>query len=66
MYRDDGFWMCNDCPYKSAVKSHVSEHVEAKHIIHGGHKCQYCDKVLKTRNSLRGHMLSHKQSLWAY
>lgn len=56
MYKEGSIWYCNDCSYQSGQKGHVYEHVEAKHVLHGGYQCQYCDKVLKSRASLRMHL----------
>ena len=54
MFKDGSLWYCNDCEYKGS-KSHVYEHVEAKHVSHGGYQCQFCSKILKTKGSLRVH-----------
>ena len=56
MVKEGSIWYCNDCSYQSGQKGHVYEHVEAKHVIHGGYQCQYCDKVLKSRASVRMHL----------
>ena len=61
MYKEGKLWFCTDCEY-TGTKGHVYEHVEAKHVIHGGYQCQFCNKVLKTQGSLRVHNnKSHKQ-----
>ena len=52
-------WQCIDCGY-SRKKSHVVEHVEAKHVNHPGYTCQMCPKVFPTRGSLRQHRKAHK------
>merc|ERR1712126_492281 len=50
MFKEGSIWYCNDCEYKGS-KSHVYEHVEAKHVTHGGYQCQFCSKILKTKGS---------------
>ena len=57
MYKNGGLWYCNDCDYKTPNKSHCYEHVEAKHIVHGGYTCPVCGKILKTSNSYRSHQI---------
>lgn len=62
MFKEGIFWYCSDCSYKSGTKSNVYEHVEAKHVIHGGYQCQLCTSVAKTKGSLRVHYNKyHKQ-----
>jgi len=62
MYKNGGLWYCNDCDYKTPNKSHCYEHVEAKHIVHGGYTCPICGKILKTSGSYRVHQIkSHPQ-----
>lgn len=56
---DPKVWECMDCGYKGK-KSHVVEHVEAKHVDHPGYTCQLCPKVFQTRGSLRQHRKAHK------
>lgn len=51
-------WLCMECGYKSK-KSHVMEHVEAKHVEHPGYACPICPKTFQTRGSLRQHRRAH-------
>ena len=55
MTKEDGIWSCRECIYTSRTKGHVYEHIEAKHVHHGGYICPKCSKLLKTRASLRMH-----------
>ena len=55
MTKEEGIWLCTDCSYHSSQKGHVYEHIEAKHVVHSGYRCQICDKVLKTSASYRMH-----------
>ena len=61
MFKEGSLWHCIDCGFKSPKKDHVYEHIEAKHIIHGGYNCPYCETVLKTRASLRMHQRNKHQ-----
>ena len=63
MFKNGSQWKCKECSYQSALKNNVYEHVEAKHIEHSGYACQFCDKVLKTKGSLRVHMNSYHKGL---
>ena len=50
-----GKWKCTVCDYV-AMKGHVFEHVESKHIEDGqAYKCRWCRKSIKSRNMLRVH-----------
>ena len=62
MYKEGGHWFCKECNHKSSQKGHLYEHVEAKHISHGGYQCLYCEKVLKTQASLRMHRAKYHYS----
>ena len=48
-------WKCLVCQKISSLKTDISRHVEAVHIIHPGFQCNECFKVCKTRDALRGH-----------
>ena len=54
-------WSCIDCGKTSRLKNDMSKHVEAQHIIHPGLMCEFCEKVLKTRDTLKTHMKIHTQ-----
>jgi len=51
-------WSCNDCGKFSRLKNDIAKHVEAVHITHPGLVCDLCEKVLKTRDTLKQHMKS--------
>ena len=53
-----GGWSCNDCGKFSKLKNDIAKHVEANHITHPGLVCDMCEKVLKTRDTLKSHMKS--------
>ena len=57
MYKNGGLWYCNDCDYKTPNKSHCYEHVEAKHIVHGGYTCQICGNHYDRNEQLKEHIL---------
>lgn len=48
-------WKCNVCGKTSVYKSHMRNHVET-HVQGVNHQCVYCNKKLKTRESLRMHI----------
>jgi len=55
---DAGGWRCQICGI-IRKKSHLMEHVEAKHMNHPGFQCQLCNRIIKGRNSLRKHLRQH-------
>ena len=56
-------WRCLDCGKEYKLKGDTSRHVEAHHIDHPGLECNLCGRILKTRESLRGHVnQSHKRT----
>jgi len=55
MVKLDGSWSCTECGHITATKSHLYEHVEAKHTS-SGYNCQYCLKFCPSRNALRSHI----------
>ncbi|XP_023319847.1 protein tramtrack, beta isoform isoform X11 [Eurytemora carolleeae] len=60
----EGQWTCFVCEYTSKYKSHVIEHVEAKHVDHPPYICGICGKNFKARNGYRQHFVKyHKLSL---
>ena len=50
----DGKWLCLKCGRIYQRKGHLKEHVET-HIDGLKFPCQNCDKVLRSRNTLRSH-----------
>ena len=48
-------FQCTDCDFSSKLKSTVANHVESKHIQHGGATCNVCGKVCATRQACRMH-----------
>ena len=60
-------WRCLDCLKEFKLKGDMSRHVEAFHITHPGLACHVCEKMLKTRESLRSHINNvHKSALVKY
>merc|ERR1712126_437547 len=56
----DGIWQCGRCPKNSKNKSHIKEHFE-NHIEGLSFPCKFCEKVFRSRNSLRKHdLLNHR------
>ena len=53
--RIDNTWACADCSYTTINRTHLSEHIESKHVS-SGHTCKYCQKFVPSRNALRTHM----------
>jgi len=58
MCKNGGSWCCKLCSYQCLNKSHMQEHVEAKHLQHGGYFCQSCNKTYKTKSTFRRHFSS--------
>ena len=56
----DGKWMCLTCERIFKIKGHMKEHIET-HIDGLKFPCQNCDKVLRSRNTLRSHRNDHCQ-----
>jgi len=61
MYKDGLTWYCKICAYQNNHKGHLKEHVEAKHLTHDGYLCNSCQRVYKTKASLRVHSYSCKK-----
>jgi len=53
--RSGSEWMCKDCPYKSARKHHLKEHVEM-HIKGFNFECNGCQKIFGSKSTLRKHV----------
>ena len=51
-------WSCNDCGKFSRLKNDIAKLVEAVHITQPGLVCDLCEKILKTRDTLKKHMIS--------
>jgi len=49
-------WSCAQCNYSNKLQYTVKQHIET-HITSIVHQCTQCDKILKTRNALRAHMI---------
>jgi len=49
-------WSCAQCQYSNKLQYTVKQHIET-HITNIVHQCTQCDKILKTRNALRAHMI---------
>ena len=57
--RLEGDWTCRICDYKSKRRTHVTEHIEMKHIDDGClYYCTFCNHPSKSRNLLRMHVNS--------
>ena len=48
-------FQCSECDFMSKLKSTVQNHIESKHIKHGGTSCDICGKVCATRQACRMH-----------
>merc|ERR1712098_590928 len=55
MLKDGGIWFCMACSYQTQQKSHVYEHIEAKHVEHPGYECSFCKKVFKRKGDFGRH-----------
>jgi len=60
---ENAVWKCTQCEYSTKSKTHMTEHVESKHVDDGlAYACKFCPRTLKSRNTLRLHVYSsHKQ-----
>ena len=61
MSKDGNMWYCVDCSYHTGKKSHLYEHVEARHVAHSGYLCENCNKTFKTKDTWRKHVSKHCQ-----
>ena len=55
MKREDMMWFCLECRLSKEQKSHLEDHVEAKHIEHDGYICEVCHHAFRSRKTLRNH-----------
>ena len=53
--KQDNFWTCTVCQFKSMNRSHLKEHVET-HIEGLEFPCNYCEKVMRSSNAFRQHV----------
>merc|ERR1719228_2402621 len=53
-------WQCLQCGKTSGKLCNIRNHIEARHIESLKLACQTCEKICKTRDSLRHHMRIHK------
>ena len=47
--------ICKVCG-KEGYASDIKRHIEAKHVEGLSHPCNFCDKILRSRNALRCHI----------
>ena len=58
--QDYGVWKCTLCEYTTKSKTHMTEHVESKHVDDGlAYTCKFCPKTTKSRSGLRLHVNKH-------
>ena len=57
MKRDEeaGEWNCGKCGKAYARKSHIRQHIEAKHIEGVSYSCNICGHVSRSKHALKGH-----------
>ena len=48
-------YQCMECSFNANKKSTLSNHLESKHIRHGGVSCDLCGKICATRQAYRMH-----------
>ena len=53
--KQDNFWTCTMCQFKSMNRGHLKEHVET-HIEGLEFPCNYCEKVMRSSNAFRQHV----------
>ena len=49
-------WQCAQCHFSSKFRYTVKEHIET-HLDGFTHQCPQCEKICKTRNALRAHVM---------
>ena len=53
--KQDNFWTCTVCQFKSMNRGHLKEHVET-HIEGLEFPCNYCGKIMRSSNAFRQHV----------
>ena len=53
--KQDTFWTCTVCQFKSMNRSHLKEHVET-HIEGLEFPCNFCGKITRSSNAFRQHI----------
>ena len=54
-------WQCNECGKISKYITNLKGHIEANHLQGLKFNCLFCEKVFKSRGSLRNHVANfHK------
>jgi len=56
-------WQCIHCQYVTKNKTHMSEHIDAKHIVSAGIPCKFCPKICPNRKSFKNHMYNQHKEL---
>ena len=49
-----GLWICLVCGIVRK-KSHLFDHIEARHVVHPGYTCDHCVKSYRSRATYRKH-----------
>ena len=52
--KQENFWTCTVCQFKSMNRSHLKEHVET-HIDGLEYPCNYCGKIMRSSTTFRQH-----------
>ena len=59
-------WHCIQCGKRGKKKSNIKEHVEANHIQGLQIQCPTCQRIFKSRASLRIHNLNVHRTLHSF
>ena len=59
MFRSGADWNCGVCGRTARRKIDIARHVEARHVPNLQVTCQMCDRVFKTRDSMRKHHVAN-------
>jgi len=57
------FYQCAICSKTCNNVGNLKNHIECHHFLTDGFKCDFCSKVLKTRNAHRLHIRKHNEEL---